>query len=379
MSIITKENGLIGYDNQASQLQIKNGNESYDKIYPRQLGEGVLYNSNTLRTNGRHIQILSTNVSDASAEIEERISQGGRIFEVASNISENKIFQTTKFYNNCYYALFSNAEGSTLYKSLDAITWNIDKTFDNVIYQDMEVFDNDIYMVGYTQDTNMFVVYSYKQQQNLYTINITKSSLNTSYICADSCSVCVLLYDNISGLAYKIYGIYDSVGSVVLTHESIPANSIKGNLINVGFGKYIAVINEYIYVMSSDGFLASNIIANKISNYDNSNNCFYAVNGSKLFQVIYNNNLIANEVYTFPSNVGLYYDFIYVNGKYIYNTFNIETDVPCCAYAMKPYNNTLYIDGKYIINQPLINLCHEGHYLFAKGYNDGLMYYSLVK
>lgn len=385
MPIITKTNGLIGYDNQASQLQVRVKNRqgddgsNYERIYPQQLGRSVIFNENTLRTNGRHIQLKGDNVGEVVDEIEKRISQGGRTFEVVNGIAETRIFRTVVYYNEIYYALFSNNNSSTIYSSNDAQFWTQIKIINDESYHDMTTFNNGIYMVGVKFSDKSMIIKEYTTNNIIKIDTQYQYLIDNCYISSDNCSICAVASSETNTCAF--YGTYNN--NDISWTQYLEASKITGNnLINIGNGAYVTLCGDYIKWYSFNrAFSSTNIIAQSISNYDSVNNCFYLCNGKNLYKVILFDSFgfTISKVYTFPNDIGKYYDLIYVNGKYIYNTYNIEADVPCCAYAIKPYDNVLYTDGKYIINQPLVNLCYEGHYLFAKGYNDNKMYCSLVK
>lgn len=147
MPIITKPNGLIGYENQSSQLQEKYGGE-YSAIYPRQIGEGVEYNSNTLTKQGRHIELEANTINEALEDLESRISQGGRTFDSINFTPAGFEIASIAYYNGAYYALFNNANKSILYSSVSLNSWSeVYETQDYILF-DMASFNGGLYLAG---------------------------------------------------------------------------------------------------------------------------------------------------------------------------------------------------------------------------------------
>lgn len=382
MPIITKPNGLIGYENQSSQLQDKYGGE-YSAVYPRQIGEGVEYNSNTLTKQGRHIELEANTINEALENLESRISQGGRTFDSIDFTPDGLGIVSVAYYNGAYYALFNNANKSVLYSSVSLNSWSeIYETQDYILF-DMASFNGSLYLAGASKGS--VPGYAVLKMDKTLSINVVFSELNSKTytsgnIKCDDSTICIVLHASEELVSTVVYGIF---GSDSMTTRTVSNITNLGDVTNIGHGLYLALLNDYVYIISNVIISKTSVKLTSLSEYDFKNGCLYGIGFSTLWRIdgvdVNSGNITINAVDSARVTSNEKYDMIYVNGKYIYTIHNTSTGKSACAYGVKPYSNELYTDYKYIMDIPLSNFTYQGEYIFGIRTDIPKLYYSLVK
>lgn len=407
IGIAFKDNGLVQYENQATVLNIKTEN-GYEDVYPQQIAEGVKLNSNTLKTNGRHIKLNGDTVAEAVEDLESRISLGGRKFEEC-NIPLTNYSKVKKvlYYHGAYYALIAHPfHDEFIYKSTDGLSWNViyQNSDDNLILQDMAIFQNNIYIVVWKRTTQQTSIELYKfiNESDLELIKLfAGEDINLEFLSSN-----IFIDGNdlflVASASTKDKIIFfvamQEQGQLIWRNGSTPREynqevSYVNNKLRLIFDTAHLIIGGYYYQLAISvgkppGQSSYDIlfglkpipvgmppIYTSMSSYLPIQNDIRAIKSNNLISLTSN-----KDIMPFSEDLKYCYDEIYVNGKYIYNTLNEATGKSCCKYRWnESYRDVPYETTMVVMEQPLINLTYVGSYVFGVGYNDGKLYYSQVK
>jgi hypothetical protein len=400
MTIVTRDNGTITYDNQPTILYYRQDDE-YEPYFPIEKGNGVTFNTNTLRlTKGSyntHIDLQATNVTDAMTEIESKISLGGRTFaEISYEVPEGYVYADAVYYKGTYLLLYYNTtiNSSIIAKSTNGIAFATANTIENVLYGSICIFNDVVYLLGYassdakvyigkltdttTCSVTLFYSAAYSNVDTTYSYLIS----NQHFMCA------VFKYDNYSGSLWFNYdgdnpfyisGTQSPSGAVV---ESKPQFIGKNTVCWIGSSSpnllsYLTMDYDGTTYSLKEAQFSPTDGSYVLSNYDPLNCCLYLVSDSTVYKIIGVGN--ETEITRGTDKVYPNYDFIYCNGRYIYNTYDSSSNTIRCIYGQNPYNNTTPTNGQYVGEQAMKKFYIGFDKLYAVGANDGKVYYSLIR
>lgn len=406
MSIIRRSNGSIEYSNQPSILNLK-GQNGYQSYFPTEDASGVTFNTNTLRLDKGdydfHIDLQSATVDDAYDEIENRLSLGGRSFtEINYTIPAGYVYAGCVYYKEYYVSLYYNeALNSTiLVNSSDGIQFATANTISNILFGAICVFNNVVYLLGCNSDRDEAYLYQLTNpsscQATLFDTwdieGLSNLSVQRCYLATSRIFMCGTLGYNTVDIAMKYYTLngtttIEAVDTTFQTSTPVQPQFVSDNVLfylRNGLLRWESIdYDGAAYIITGTTGIHGTNLLNKIggqalSNYDPLNNCYYVVDNQVVWKVFGITDLTANYIIT-DNNINDDYEFIYCNGRYVYNIYDTSSGTSKCLYGQKPYNNTVPTNGQYIANQAMKKLSIQHDKLYAVGANDGKVYYSLIR